>query len=96
MRKNKIIKDKDIIQKVNEMITPYSGNILHFERLHKEFGNLKIKFKLFNEIHEFESDKGQIYYNQTFVSDNKYHETGKDDSLLIIFDMIKDIIIQHN
>ncbi|MCD4827747.1 MAG: hypothetical protein K8Q99_08220 [Acholeplasmataceae bacterium] len=85
----RIKKEKEFINQIETIIEPINGQLISFEKLNKEFGNMMVKIEINDEVHIYIADKGQIYHNDKQMFDGSYHEEGVDDTPIYLIKAIK-------
>jgi len=85
--------DNEIRQRILEILTDTSFELLHFERDHIAFGNMIAKIKSEKKEYTFISDRDDIYCNDDIMfPDYSYHIAGEDDSPIYLLKAIGQIL----
>lgn len=89
LRRINIEKDKQKkLYELKKTLLEHNAYLLNFEILYKTFGDIIITIKFENKIHNFTTDRGDIYYNGRPIRNNSYHVTGEDDTFCTLVEII--------
>ena len=85
MSRNTDIKYRELVR----LCEKYNAKIIQYEYHKKTFGNFVIKIEYNNKIYTLVTDRGEIFLDTYFLSNNDYHVAGHDDTFSKILELLR-------